>query len=64
MAAEFSTDKQAVTHFWDIVYGHDTAGRHLIVGLDEAMVYGHLLWSADTYIGLRTGLLTGPPIVY
>ena len=40
-----STDKQALMHY--IVYGHKSAGRHLIVGLDKALV-------TDTYIGLRT----------
>ena len=35
---EFSTDKQAVTHCFDIVYGHITAGRHLI-GLARTFIY-------------------------
>ena len=59
-----STDKQAVTHCLDIVYGYNTAGRHLIVGLAKTFVYtclrtltlvygpGH--WSMDIDVGHST----------
>ena len=56
-ASELSTDNQALTHYQDIVYEHDTAGRHLIVGLDKNLVYGHSYWSTDTDKDLRTPIL-------
>ena len=40
---ELSKDKQAVTHWLDIVYGHNTAGRDLITYFDLrtlTLVYG------------------------
>ena len=37
--SELSTDKQGVKHCLDIVYGYNTAGRHLIIELTRTFIH-------------------------